>query len=60
MTVGDAKTKIASDGFAASVLPGTAADTWFVTDQSPAGGSTAPPGSTVTISAAEAKPADCP
>jgi serine/threonine-protein kinase len=60
MTVGDAKTQITTDGFVAKVLPSSAGDDWFVTGQSPEGGSSAPAGSTVTISADAAKPADCP
>jgi hypothetical protein len=44
----------------AKVLPATAGDDWFVTGQSPDAGTTAPPDSTITISADVAKPADCP
>jgi eukaryotic-like serine/threonine-protein kinase len=60
MTVADAKAAIAAQGLVAKVLPGSAADDWFVTDQSPNSGAAAPPGSTVTISADAAKPSDCP
>jgi eukaryotic-like serine/threonine-protein kinase len=60
MTVGDAQTQIAADGFTSSVLPAGAADTWFVTGQTPAAGTSAPPNSTITLSADDTKPADCP
>jgi len=60
LTVAAAKAQIATQGLVAKVLPGSAADDWFVTDQSPNSGTSVAPGSTVTISADAAKPADCP
>jgi hypothetical protein len=58
--VGTAKAKIASDGFTAKVIPASAPDSWFVSGQDPNKDTSQPPGSTVTISAQETKPASCP
>ena len=60
MTIGDAKTKIAVDGFTAKVLPAAAPDSAFVSGQAPDAGTNQAPGSTVTISAQDTKPGTCP
>jgi serine/threonine-protein kinase len=60
LDVGTAKANIANDGFTAKVIPASAPDSWFVSGQDPNKDTSAPPGSTVTISAQETKPASCP
>jgi hypothetical protein len=60
MTVGDARTAIANDGFTAVVIPSSAPDAWFVSGQTPDPGTKHPQGSSVTISAQDTKPASCP
>ena len=60
MTVADAKSQIASDGFSVKVLPAAAPDEWIVSGQSPDAETNEAPGSQVTISAQEVKPGDCP
>jgi eukaryotic-like serine/threonine-protein kinase len=60
MTVGDAKSKIVSDGFKVGPVLPTDNDAWFVNGQSPASGTTAPPKSEITITTQETKPASCP
>jgi tRNA A-37 threonylcarbamoyl transferase component Bud32 len=59
LTVAAAKAAIGGDGFTAVVLPGSATDDWWVSDQTPDEGSTQPQGSPVTISAQETKPDAC-
>ncbi len=59
LTVVEASNAITADGFTPKVLPASAPEAWFVNGQSPDAGSAQAPGSTVTISAQEAKPADC-
>jgi hypothetical protein len=61
MTLGAAKTKIASDGFTfGGVIPQAATDDWFVSGQTPDAGTQRQVGSAVTVTAVEAKPDTCP
>ncbi len=60
LTIGEATTKIAADGFTPKVNPAGAPDTSFVSLQLPEAGSMQPPGSTVTVAAQDTKPASCP
>jgi beta-lactam-binding protein with PASTA domain len=60
MTVADAKTQIAADGFAVGPVLPTDNDAWFVSGQAPSAGTSAPPGSQITITTQEGKPATCP
>jgi beta-lactam-binding protein with PASTA domain len=59
-TVAAARTTTQGDGLTFATLPGAALDSWFVSDQTPAAGSSVAPGSQVTVTAVEAKPASCP
>jgi serine/threonine-protein kinase len=60
MTVGAAKTQIVADGFKVGPVLPTDNDAWFVTAQAPAAGSKQPPGSSITITTQDTKPATCP
>jgi serine/threonine-protein kinase len=60
LTVGDAKTAIVADGFKVGPVLPTDDNGWFVNGQAPAAGTSAPPGSQITITTQEAKPVSCP
>jgi serine/threonine-protein kinase len=58
--VGDAKAQIVADGFSVGPVLPTDNDAWFVNGQAPTAGTKAPPGSQITITTQETKPASCP
>jgi beta-lactam-binding protein with PASTA domain len=60
LTVGDAKTQIVADGFKVGPVLPQDNDAWFVNAQSPAAGSKQPPGTSITITTQDTKPATCP
>ncbi|HEX5824438.1 MAG TPA: hypothetical protein VFY18_08285, partial [Candidatus Limnocylindrales bacterium] len=60
MNVGLAKEKIVDDGFSVGPVLPTDDDAWFVNAQAPKANTNQQPGTSITITTVETKPAACP
>ncbi|MBI2762200.1 MAG: Stk1 family PASTA domain-containing Ser/Thr kinase [Chloroflexi bacterium] len=61
LTVGSAGAQVVADGFVVgATFPDPADNAWFVSLQSPAAGSLHPPGTAISFTAVDTKPATCP